>query len=58
VDYGYRRFCEHLARFDRACTVAESRQRGEEDSALARHALEDIRLNDPCFEDLRLEWWS
>lgn len=37
---------------------AESRQRGEEDSALARHALEDIRLNDPCFEDLRLEWWS
>jgi 1,4-alpha-glucan branching enzyme len=58
VDYGYRRFCEHLARFDRACTVAESRQRGEEDTALARHALEDIRLNDPCFEDLRLEWWS
>ncbi len=58
VDYGYRRFCEHLARFDRACNVAEQRARGEPDDALATHALADIALHDPVFPDLRLEWWG
>ncbi|MFN7145278.1 MAG: 1,4-alpha-glucan branching protein domain-containing protein [Myxococcota bacterium] len=58
VDYGFRRFCEHLARFDRAGNVAEARARGEPDDALSRHALADIALHDPVFPDLDLEWWS
>ncbi len=58
VDYGYRRFCEHLARFDRVCTVAESRARGEADSELGRHAMADVQLHDGCFADLDLAWWD
>ena len=58
VDYGYRRFCEHLARFDRACTTAEARARGEADTRIRLHELEDIALHDGCFPDLRLEWWT
>lgn len=57
VDYGYRRFCEHLARFDRACTIAEARARGEPDTAIGLHELADMQLHDPVFPDLRLEWW-
>jgi 1,4-alpha-glucan branching enzyme len=57
VDYGFRRFCEHLARFDRASNVAEARANGEPDDALALHALTDIALHDPVFPDLALEWW-
>lgn len=58
VDYGYRRFCEHLARFDRACTVATRRDEGRPDEPIHRAELEDIRLHDPCFADLDLRWWS
>lgn len=58
VDYGYRRFCEHLARFDRACTVAEARARGEPDTPLRRLEVEDMAAHDPCFPDLQLEWWA
>lgn len=58
VDYGYRRFCEHLARFDRASTTAEARARGEPDTPIALHELEDMALHDPVFPDLRLEWWT
>lgn len=57
VDYGYRRFCEHLARFDRACTLAERRARGEPDTHLSDVELEDMSIHDTCFPDLRLEWW-
>ena len=39
VDYGYRRICEHLARFDRACSVAEARAKGEEDTPQRRVAV-------------------
>ncbi len=58
VDYGYRRFCEHLARFDRASTIAEARDRGEADTPIQIHELEDMHLHDDVFPDLRLEWWS
>lgn len=57
VDYGYRRFCEHLARFDRACNITEARARGEADDDLTTAELTDIRLHDSAFADLRLEWW-
>jgi predicted glycosyl hydrolase (DUF1957 family) len=57
VDYGFRRFCEHLACFDRACNVAEARAKGEPDDALRLLELEDIRLHDGVFPDLTLEWW-
>ncbi|MDP2311931.1 MAG: DUF1957 domain-containing protein [Pseudomonadota bacterium] len=57
VDYGFRRFSEHLARFDRASNVAEARAKGEPDDDLARLELEDIRLHDAVFPDLSLEWW-
>jgi 1,4-alpha-glucan branching enzyme len=58
VDYGYRRFCEHLARFDRACTIAATRARGDADAPLARLELDDMVAHDDCFRDLRLEWWD
>lgn len=58
VDYGYRRLCEHLAGFDRACTIAEARGRGEPDDELRRHELRDLALHDDCFPDLQLEWWA
>ncbi len=58
VDYGYRRFCEHLARFDRACNITEARARGEADDELTTAELTDIRLHDSAFADLSLEWWS
>lgn len=58
VDYGYRRFCEHLARFDRACSVAEARARGEPDTPIRRLELEEMRAHDDCFPDLQLEWWA
>ena len=58
VDYGYRRLCEHLARFDRASTIAEARARGEADTRIGLHELEDMALHDPVFPDLRLEWWQ
>lgn len=58
VDYGYRRFCEHLSRFDRAATLADARARGVPDDALAAAELADIRLHDSCFEELSLSWWT
>lgn len=58
VDYGYRRFCEHLALFDRACTAAEARAKGEPDSVFTQQTITEIRLYDACFEDLKLEWWD
>lgn len=58
VDYGYRRLCEHLARFDRAATTAEARARGEPDTPIALHELADMALHDPVFPDLQLEWWT
>ena len=58
VDYGFRRFCEHLARFDRAANIADARSRGLPDDALTALELEEIRLHDDCFTDLRLEWWT
>ncbi len=58
VDYGFRRFCEHLARFDHACNAAESRARGEPDTPLTLHELQDIALHDDVFPDLTLEWWG
>lgn len=58
VDYGYRRFCEHLARFDRACTIAESRARGVPMSPIQRLELAEMAAHDGCFPDLDLEWWT
>ncbi len=58
VDYGYRRFCQHLARFDQAATIADARARGVPDDAVALAELDEIRLHDSCFEDLDLAWWS
>ena len=58
VDYGFRRFCEHLARFDRAANIADARSRGLPDDELTAAELADIRLHDDCFTDLRLEWWA
>ena len=58
VDYGFRRFCEHLARFDRAGNAAEHRAAGEPEDVLDRHALADIALHDDVFPDLDLEWWG
>ena len=57
VDYGYRRFCEHLARFDRACTIAESRAAGRADTPIMRIELADMEAHDSCFPELRLQWW-
>jgi 1,4-alpha-glucan branching enzyme len=58
VDYGFRRFCEHLARFDRACNIADARHDGEPDSAITRVELDEMRLHDDVFPDLALEWWG
>lgn len=57
VDYGYRRFCEHLARFDRACSIADARAAGRDDPPLTQVELADIAGHDECFQDLQLEWW-
>ncbi len=57
VDYGYRRFGEHLSRFDRACNLAEARARGEPDDELTTSELRDMQLHDSCFPDLNLGWW-
>ncbi len=57
VDYGYRRFCEHLARFDRAGNIAESRAAGVPDDEIMFAELNDMALHDSCFADLSLEWW-
>ncbi len=57
VDYGFRRFSEHLACFDRASNVAEARARGDGEDPLSLLELEDIRLHDAVFPDLSLEWW-
>lgn len=58
VDYGFRRFCEHLARFDRACTVAEHRHHGRPDEAIHALELAEMAAHDPVFPDLDLEWWA
>ena len=58
VDYGYRRFCEHLARFDRACTIADARAAGKPDTAVTTVELADMALHDDCFPDLDLDWWA
>jgi 1,4-alpha-glucan branching enzyme len=58
VDYGFRRFCEHLGRFDRVCGLAERRAEGASDSASDRLALEEVRLRDAVFPDLRLDMWA
>jgi 1,4-alpha-glucan branching enzyme len=58
VDYGFRRFCEHLGRFDRACTVAERRARGRADGPVQDVELRDIALHDDVFPDLDLAWWD
>ncbi len=57
VDYGYRRFGEHLSRFDRACNLADARARGEPDDDLAASELRDMQLHDSCFDQLKLGWW-
>ena len=58
VDYGYRRFGEHLARFDRALTVAGARAGGVPDDDLSRLQLDEMRAHDGCFPLLDLEAWS
>lgn len=58
VDYGFRRFCEHLGRFDRACTVAERRARGVADTQVHTVELADIEVHDAVFPDLDLAWWD
>lgn len=57
VDYGYRRFCEHLAAFDRACTIAESRARGKPLDEIQKIELADIDVHDSCFREIDLGWW-
>ncbi len=58
VDYGYRRFCEHLGRFDRACTIAERRAAGVPDGPVQAADLEEIRQHDAVFPQLDLAWWG
>jgi 1,4-alpha-glucan branching enzyme len=58
VDYGFRRFCEHLGRFDRACTIAERRARGVHDGPVQTAELTDIAVHDDVFRDLDLAWWD
>jgi 1,4-alpha-glucan branching enzyme len=65
VDYGYRRFCDHLTRFDRACNIALARTQSAAaasegpagDDALAAAEMTDMALHDDCFADVRLDWW-
>ncbi|MEN9786280.1 MAG: hypothetical protein RLZZ299_1544 [Pseudomonadota bacterium] len=57
VDYGYRRFCEHLGRFDRACGIAERRARGLADTPLHAAEVADLTLHDGVFPDLDPGWW-
>ena len=58
VDYGFRRFCEHLGRFDRACTIADRRARGVADGPVQAAELTDIAVHDDVFADLDLAWWD
>ncbi len=57
VDYGFRRFCEHLGRFERACGIAERRARGLADTPLQAAEVADMTLHDGVFPELDPGWW-
>lgn len=58
VDYGHRRFGEHLGRFDRMGNWAEAAARLLPLTELQRVEIQDVELHDGCFEDIELGWWA
>ena len=62
VDYGIKRFMQHVSRFETLIEIAEKLGR---DSAylgqlneVERHEIEDAELHDIIFPDIDLNWWN
>ncbi len=55
VDYGYRRFSNHLSMFDTVCSMVEDVLRGRRSYTAAQRACRALALaSDDCFNDLDL----
>jgi 1,4-alpha-glucan branching enzyme len=55
VDYGYRRFANHLSAFDTVCSMVDDVLRGRRSYTAAQKACRDLALAaDDCFTDLEL----
>ena len=61
VDYGTRRFIEHVTRFDRLLDLAEKVATDPQHlstlNEVERHDLADARLHDVVFPKIDLSWW-
>jgi 1,4-alpha-glucan branching enzyme len=58
VDYGFRRFCLHLDRFDTLCNAAHDLLEGRSLNALQRLREQEAGASDPCFAELDLAAWE
>ncbi len=57
VDYGWRRLCGHLERFDRLATLAADALDGRPESPLSEVFLAEAEAVDGCFDDIPLAAW-
>jgi 1,4-alpha-glucan branching enzyme len=58
VDYGFRRFCGHLDRFDNACTLAQEALDGQRTSPLASLRLREGLASDAVYAEIDLGLWQ
>lgn len=58
VDYGFRRFCVHLDRFDSLCNLTQDVLEGRSADPVLRARLAEAELSDPVFPDLSLDAWT
>jgi len=62
IDYGIKRFMQHVSRFETLINIAE--KLGEDSGYLGqlteveRHEIEDADLHDIIFPDIDLNWWN
>ncbi|MEM6757551.1 MAG: 1,4-alpha-glucan branching protein domain-containing protein, partial [Planctomycetota bacterium] len=62
VDYGIKRYMQHVARFETLCDLAE---KVDSDSAylgglteVERHEIKDADIHDVIFPTIDLDWWN
>ena len=62
VDYGIKRFMQHVTRFETLADLAE-KVASQSDylgglTEVERHEIEDARLHDVIFPEIDLNWWN
>ncbi|MHB1156542.1 MAG: 1,4-alpha-glucan branching protein domain-containing protein [Phycisphaerales bacterium] len=62
VDYGIKRFIQHVGRFDCLCDIAEKLSRDSQYlgrmNEIERFEVQDVELHDVIFPKIDLNWWN